>query len=755
MRVVGEMRADLRGAGLSTSGSKSQLARRVKKARTDGKLAAPPLPLALMATGPDLSNLPDAVWFILLHRIWQGGGLRAVRVFMFRSKQLYRVCLSPGSVWWRTWVGPTQLYPRSSVTSFDRALLSRPQFSNLDSIVINLEPSGRGRMARRRMAGLSRLHSLRPKALTHDLALRGVTDTKAAIAALPLDARRGLPLVEKLSAVCDAEATRTRVPLHELILAKAVTLRSLWLSGNSTTDVDNPWDSIIHSDSEEDPGDAGEEGAAEEEAPCLRTEDLGAVLAGCTNLTELVISNMGRKLDFPAAFRSLPAAAPLLSVQFGPGVEITSELLETVADRCPSLRHVRLHYITRDTPLWIMFRKCARLETFRAHNMWLDLGLLGSLAEADDAPLADTDHGMAHLFGTTPEGFVASSLRELGLPRGYGFGDREAFSLLAATFPNLESLDLSEVVNGPTARDILSVAQTSLWSDSMRELRLPVFDSTRMPSLVAFGREELTDLLVALPNLRKLWLWLSDGELIVPPMFTRGGVWAEPGHGGWQTRTGGADRTLSSLKILEPTELASAFSDAGWEESKTQQMVMHVRCGAERGDELPVASHRHWNERQLPLPRGCQSRQDSSWRPLAEMDQRYHTPEAQEAIVPRVCCYQDGGRSLGTPMQLRGSRCVIRLFTHGFGEKTAVGGTRISSGRIPKRANTHQFESVERPREAHGRARDARDVFSAQGHCHLAADSPGMASLFPAPHARHGAAVAQAIAELEREAERR
>ena len=173
------------------------------------------------------------------------------------------------------------------------------------------------------------------KLLERELSLRGVADTKAAIAVLPREQVKGLRLDENLHELSFTMAAETRVSLPKLILSKATTLKTLRFSGGEKRLLD-----YGYVEEEED-----EEEEEEEEEPTLITEGLGAVLVGCA-LEELVLCETGSTIDLPRAFRQLLAAAALVSMQLGVGVELTEALLDVACDRCPLLAHARFCYIT-------------------------------------------------------------------------------------------------------------------------------------------------------------------------------------------------------------------------------------------------------------------------------------------------------------------------------------------------------------------------------------------------------------------------
>jgi hypothetical protein len=531
----------------------------------------------------DWEALPDAPWLHILNDV--GLNRSHLRSAMSVSKKLHRLSLDPSNPSWQYWVGPTLRYRWTSdgdpapagLQEFDRQLLLRPQFEKLSAVVLCLN---------------NRKEKWNKKLEQHELAVRG-------------------------------EIEESDTSVRQLLLAKSPSLRTLWFCGKNKTRGDelDEWPDELDELDESDESDESDE---------FGTDDLAAVLAQC-RLEELVLSQTALAIDVPRAFDSLPAASALKSCQFGAEVEISTGLIELLADRCPALQHVRLHYVLPTTPLHLLFRKCKELKTLKIAHRWEKASdTLITSDVADNVVDAAAGALLQSAGPLTSDSWTAESLQELRLPLCYDLGSEESFVAMAMAFPNLRVLDLSLVSNGPSTEEILAAAQASSWSESMRELLLPLYDGQSSPQACVFHQSDLTSLLRALPNLQKLQLWLDDEEASLENFESAHGCPRE-----WK-------RKISSVGVLAPTNLARVFKDAGWEEARTKQLVLIVRCAADPhnlGDFLGA-----------PRPRfkgpGAYSK-DASLEPLAKLDPRQHKSQAS-AQVPEIWAYRCKGPSKNT-----------------------------------------------------------------------------------------------------------
>ena len=153
----------------------------------------------------------------------------------------------------------------------------------------------------------------------------------------------------------------------------------------------------------------------------------------------------------------------------------------------------------------------------------------------------------------------------------------------------------------------------------MRELLLPLYDGQSSPQACVFSRSDLTSLLRALPNLQKLQLWLDDEEDLLENFDSAIRCPRE-----WK-------RKISSVKVLAPTNLARVFKDTGWEEARTKQLVLTVRCAADPHNLGDFVG------------RGGYSK-GASLEPLAKLDPRQQ--KQASAKVPEIWAYRCRGPSM-------------------------------------------------------------------------------------------------------------
>ena len=101
----------------------------------------------------------------------------------------------------------------------------------------------------------------------------------------------------------------------------------------------------------------------------LGTEELSAVLSGCPRLEEVSLAAVAL-LDLPAAFQALPSGSSLQSLNFGRGVELTADLVNTPAERCPNLTTVSFHHVTAEAPLSPLVLACPKLASIELQTLW-------------------------------------------------------------------------------------------------------------------------------------------------------------------------------------------------------------------------------------------------------------------------------------------------------------------------------------------------------------------------------------------------
>jgi len=101
----------------------------------------------------------------------------------------------------------------------------------------------------------------------------------------------------------------------------------------------------------------------------LGTEELSAVLSGCPRLEEVSLAAVAL-LDLPAAFQALPSGSSLQSLNLGRGVELTADLVNTLAERCPNLTTVSFHHVTAEAPLSPLVLACPKLASIELQTLW-------------------------------------------------------------------------------------------------------------------------------------------------------------------------------------------------------------------------------------------------------------------------------------------------------------------------------------------------------------------------------------------------
>ena len=101
----------------------------------------------------------------------------------------------------------------------------------------------------------------------------------------------------------------------------------------------------------------------------LGTEELSAVLSGCPRLEEVSLAAVAL-LDLPTAFQALPSGSSLQSLNLGRGVELTADLVNTLAERCPNLTTVSFHHVTAEAPLSPLVLACPKLASIELQTLW-------------------------------------------------------------------------------------------------------------------------------------------------------------------------------------------------------------------------------------------------------------------------------------------------------------------------------------------------------------------------------------------------